>query len=86
MAILEFVCRNCGKENSLDPEKEDIYEKAGLIEDGELVKYPFCIQEKIEVVNYYFTPRVIGTGPYGSGTYLAPHYQGRVVVIEPQKR
>ncbi|MBA7558110.1 hypothetical protein ES705_50900 [subsurface metagenome] len=38
-----------------------------------------------EIVGYYFTPRVIGKGPYGSSTYLAPHYQGSVVVIEPQK-
>ncbi len=67
----------------LNSKYEKYYKMGGLIVDGKLVKCPYCIKKKIEIVDDYFTPRVIGRGPYDSGTYFAPHYNSRIIVIEP---
>ncbi len=80
---MEYTCKNCKHKLNLNPEYEKYYEMGGLIVDGKLVKCPYCIKDKIEIVDDYFTPRVIGRGPYDSGTYFAPHYNTQIIVIEP---
>ncbi len=80
---MEYICKNCRTKSLLNSEYEKYYEMGGLIVEGKLVKCPYCIKEKIEVIDHNYTPRVIGRGPYDSGTYFAPHYNSRIIVIEP---
>ena len=83
---MEYICKNCKHKFDFNPEHEKYYKMDELIVDGKLVKCPYCIKEKIEIIDDYFTPRVIGTGPYDSNTYFAPHYSSRIIVIEPVER
>jgi len=80
---MEYTCKNCKHKLQLNPEYEKYYKMGRIIVDGELIKCPYCIKHKIEIVDDYYTPRVIGRGPYDSGTYFAPHYNSRIIVIEP---
>ncbi len=80
---MEYTCKNCEHKLSLNPEYKKYYKMGGFIVEGELIKCPYCIKHKIEIVDDYFTPRVIGRGPYDSGTYFAPHYNSRIIVIVP---
>ena len=80
---MEYTCKNCGTKSMLNSKHKKYYKMGELIVDRKLVKCPYCIKEKIEVIDHYYTPRVIGRGPYDSGTYFAPHYNSRIIVIEP---
>ena len=80
---MEYICKNCKHKLNLNPEYEKYYKMGGLIVDGKLVRCPYCIKDKIEIIDDYYTPRVIGRGPYDSNTYFAPHYNSQIIVIEP---